>query len=54
MGRVDSEQLAVDESGEPYLDLVAERDYGEYESLPDHQLEHALARDDDAGACRPR
>ncbi len=50
---VDSEQLAVDESGEPYLDLVAERDYGEYESLPNHQLEHALARDDDDAAGVP-
>ncbi len=46
---VSGEQLAADEAGEPYLDLLAERDYGEYESLPDHQLEHALARDDDAG-----
>ena len=46
---VSGERLATDEAGEPYLDLLAERDYGEYESLPDHQLEHAMARDDDAG-----
>ncbi len=37
------EALAQDEQGEPYLDLVAERDYGELEELPDHELEHALA-----------
>jgi hypothetical protein len=37
------ERLERDESGQAYLDLVAERDYGELEELPDHQLEHALA-----------
>ena len=37
------ERLARDEDGEPYLDLVAERDYAELEELPDHELEHALA-----------
>jgi hypothetical protein len=37
------EGLAHDEQGEPYLDLVAERDYSELEELPDHELEHALA-----------
>lgn len=37
------ERLAHDEQGEPYLDLVAERDYNELEELPDHELEHALA-----------
>ena len=41
------EQVAQDEEGEPYLDLVAERTYGEVEELPDHELEHALARSDD-------
>jgi hypothetical protein len=35
--------VAHDEQGEPYLDLVAERDYSELEELPDHELEHALA-----------
>lgn len=35
--------LVRDEQGEPYLDLVAERDFGELEGLPDHELEHALA-----------
>lgn len=44
------ERLAADDAGDPYLDLVAERDYGEYDSLPDHQLEHALARGDDESA----
>jgi hypothetical protein len=38
------EQLARDDDGEPFLDLVAERDYAEAEGeLPDHELEHALA-----------
>jgi hypothetical protein len=36
-------RLARDDQGEPYLDLVAERDYAEVEELPDHELEHALA-----------
>ena len=38
------ERLAEDDEGEPYLDLVAERDYEELEQPPDHELEHALAR----------
>lgn len=38
--------LAHDENEQPYLDVVAERDYGELEELPDHELEHALARRD--------
>jgi hypothetical protein len=38
-----AEGLAHDEEGEPYLDLVAERDFSELEELPDHELEHALA-----------
>jgi hypothetical protein len=39
-------QLARDAEGEPYVELVAERDYRELEDLPDHELEHALtARD---------
>lgn len=38
------ERLAYDERGESYLDLVAERDYAELEALPDHELDHALAR----------
>ena len=36
------ELLARDEQGEPYLELVAERDFSEAEELPDHELEHAL------------
>ena len=45
--QVFDERLAWDEDGEPYLDLVAERDYGEVEEVPDHELEHALeARDE--------
>lgn len=40
---VTQERLAYDTENEPYLDLLAERDYGEFEDLPDHELEHALA-----------
>jgi hypothetical protein len=35
-------QLARDEQDEPYLDVVAERDFGELDGLPNHELEHAL------------
>lgn len=38
------EQPARDEQGEIYLELTAERDFAELEELPDHELEHALAR----------
>jgi hypothetical protein len=42
---VADERLDWDEDGNPFLALVAERDYGEQEgALPDHELEHALAR----------
>ncbi len=42
------ERLAYGDAGEPFLDLVAQRDYGEAEGdLPDHELEHALARGDE-------
>jgi hypothetical protein len=37
------EWLSRDDEGEPYLDLVAERDFAEVEELPDHDLEHTLA-----------
>jgi hypothetical protein len=40
--QVIDERLAWDDQGEPYLELLAERDYGEAEALPDHELEHAL------------
>jgi hypothetical protein len=44
------EQLARADDGEPYLDLIAERDYAEAEGeLPDHELEHALERERDEG-----
>ncbi|HEY2939569.1 MAG TPA: hypothetical protein VGJ27_07140 [Gaiellaceae bacterium] len=45
--QVADERLAFDEQEEPYLDLTAERDYSEREDqpdLPEHELEHALAR----------
>jgi hypothetical protein len=39
------EEFAFDEQGEPYLDLVAERDYAELEQdIPAHELEHLFAR----------
>jgi hypothetical protein len=41
------QRLARDDSGEPFLESIAERDYAEAESLPDHQLEHALEQDRD-------
>jgi len=40
--QVVDEKLARDGEDEPYLDLVAERDYAELEELPDHELEHTL------------
>jgi hypothetical protein len=48
-GRADSwevvdERLAHDDDGEPYVELVAQRDFAEVDELPDHELEHALAR----------
>src|SRR5204863_8796890 len=52
--QVADERLAQDEQGEPYLELTAERDYSEQEespTLPEHELEHAFARDDDASAA---
>jgi hypothetical protein len=42
------EGLARDEQGEPYLELLAERDYSELEDLPDHELEHALAAQEES------
>jgi hypothetical protein len=38
------QRLARDEQGEPYLELIAERNFSELEEVPDHELEHALAR----------
>jgi hypothetical protein len=37
-------ELGRDEQGEPYLRLVAERDFAELEEMPDHELEHTLSR----------
>jgi hypothetical protein len=45
--QIADERLATDEQGEPCLELVAERDFTELEGLPDHELEHALARSDE-------
>ena len=48
--QVMDEQLADDEAGEPFLDLIAERDYAEAEGdIPDHELEHAVERELDQG-----
>jgi hypothetical protein len=40
--QVVDEALACDDEG-PYLQLLAERDFGEVEDLPNHELEHAEA-----------
>ena len=48
--QVADDRLQRDEQGKPYRELTAERDYSEAEEapdLPEHELEHALARDDD-------
>ena len=48
--QVADERLQRDEQGKPYLELTAERDYSEAEDgagLPEHELEHALAREDE-------
>jgi len=47
--QVTDARLAQDEQGEPYLDLTAGRDFSENDdppTLPEHELEHALARED--------
>jgi hypothetical protein len=36
-------RVARADEGEPYLELDAERDFSELEELPDHELEHAFA-----------
>jgi hypothetical protein len=45
--QVVDQRLTRDDQGQPYVELVAERDYGEAdeeaETLPDHELEHTLA-----------
>ena len=38
------QQLERDDQGEPYLGFTAERDYAEVEALPNHELEHTVAR----------
>jgi hypothetical protein len=45
--QVGDQRLARDEQGEPYLELIAERTFAELEEVPDHELEHALARRED-------
>jgi hypothetical protein len=45
------QRLAYDDAGGPFLESIAERDYTEAESLPDHQLEHALERERDDGSA---
>jgi hypothetical protein len=45
--QVTEERLARDEAGAPYVEFVAERDFGEQEDLPNHELEH-LAEPDPA------
>lgn len=48
---VSEQRLARDDAGEPFLESIAERDYAGSESLPDHQLEHALEQDDDTSVA---
>jgi hypothetical protein len=43
---VTDQQLARDDQG-AYLDLIARRDFSEIEEVPDHELEHTLARRQD-------
>jgi hypothetical protein len=38
------QQLERDDRGDPYLGFTAERDFAEIEVLPNHELEHTLAR----------
>ena len=51
--QVADERLQRDEQGKPYIELTAERDYGEAEDptgLPEHELEHALPGDEAVAA----
>jgi hypothetical protein len=46
------QRLARDDAGVSFLELIADRDHAESESLPDHQLEHTLDQErDDADAA---
>lgn len=46
--QVVGDSLEFDQDGEPYLELLAERDYAELDgALPDHELEHTLAARDE-------
>jgi hypothetical protein len=38
------QRLARDDEDQPYLELIAQRNFAELEELPNHELEHALAR----------
>jgi hypothetical protein len=38
------QRLERDDRGDPYLGFTAERDFEEVEALPNHELEHTLAR----------
>jgi hypothetical protein len=52
--QVVDERLARDEQGEPYLALIAERDYSEREdppTLPEHELEHAFVREEESSGA---
>ena len=40
------DHLAHDDDGSPFTEYVAQRDFSEVDSLPDHQLEHAADRDE--------
>jgi hypothetical protein len=52
--QVVDEQLAHADNGDAYLELTAERDFSEEEDvprLPEHELEHSLARHEAPGAA---
>ena len=51
--QVVDERLERDDEG-PYLQLVAERDFGEAEDLPNHELEHVEARREEFPRLRRR
>jgi hypothetical protein len=49
--QVTDERLARDDNGHPYVEFVAERDYGEFDELPNHELEHLGENVDLAGVA---
>ena len=52
--QVTEERLARDDEGHPYVEFVAERDFGEFDELPNHELEHLEDSDDLAAGVYAR